>query len=168
LTTVVVTHAGGQTIDISGLNIKVNGNTSVWGPTGGELNNADLYRPQPDHFEAATTNEPVTVSSGDRWTVNAYMGWPDERIKDKTIKGPYRGYYLEYSSGCVENGVRKKVDNPSVNLAADLTRSAAYYDTCTDRLTTGDELHLVWRSASGGKTQTLTRYTTQSDGSPVP
>jgi flagellin-like protein len=175
LTTFLVTHTGGDTLDITHLNIKVDGNSSVWGPTGhtGPYN-SDLYRPQPDHFEAATTNVPVTIESGDQWTINAYMGWPDERIEDQDIKGPYRGYYFEDDpsnpplTACGSDGQRGAFENPSVNLGADFIASAAAYDTCTDRLGAGEELRAVWRSASGGKTQTLTKHRVEADGSPGP
>jgi hypothetical protein len=54
-----------------------------------------------------------------------------------------------------------------VNLASNFF-AGPYYDTCTDRLETDDEIAVVWHSSSGGKTQTLTKYTVQKDGAPGP
>jgi flagellin-like protein len=172
LTTVVVTHTGGETLAISQLNIKVNGNTSVWGPTGEEGAYGDLYRPQPDHFKAATTNDPVTVGSGDQWTVNGYRGFSDEMVANKEVKAPFYGYYVEgYPSfsvkGCEAHDNRDYVENPSVKIAETLGGSQNN-DVCTDRLSPDDDLRAVWRSSSGGKTQTLTKYTVENDGAPGP
>jgi FlaG/FlaF family flagellin (archaellin) len=173
LSTVDVTHTGGETIAISQLNIKVNGNKSVWGPTGETTASGPLYRPQPDHFEAATTNEPVTVGSGDTWRVNAYSAWADKFVKQKEVKAPYYGYYTQgpaygsYFQGCKERGTMGSYQNPSVKLSETLGGSV-YNTVCTDRLTPGDDLQVVWHAQSGGKSQTLTKYRLQNDGAPGP
>jgi FlaG/FlaF family flagellin (archaellin) len=173
LTTVMVTHAGGDTLGVSQLNIKVNGNKSVWGPSGEEDSfGTDIYRPQPDHFEAATTNTPVTVESGDTWTITAYHGWSDKFVTSQDVEGPYRGQYFEgsasFPTGCAASGERGAFENPSVNLADDFGSGPPFVDICTDRLNGGDEFRAVWRASSGGKTQTLTKYTVQEDGAPGP
>jgi FlaG/FlaF family flagellin (archaellin) len=178
LTTIDVTHAGGETMGISRLNINVEGNGSAWGPTGDQFvaygSPVDIYRPQPDHFEAVTTNDPVTVSSGDVWTINAYHGWSDASVKNKWAKGPFGGQYYEGSSGpwgsapgCESSDSKAMLEDPSVNLATNSLKPPLR-DTCTDRLEAGDEVRLVWHSSSGGKTQTLTKYTVRQDGSPSP
>jgi flagellin-like protein len=184
LTTIDVTHVGGQTIGISRLNVKVDGNRSVWGPTGstfkpGGANPVDAYRPQPDHFEAVTSNEPVTVSSGDVWTINAYRGWSDEAVKNKWKIGPFGGQYFEGASGtccggitysapgCKSSDSKAFLENPSVDLVTNSAKGSLE-DTCTDRLSTDDDVTLVWHASSGGKTQTLTKYVVQEDGAPTP
>jgi hypothetical protein len=178
LTTLEISHAGGQTIAISQLNVKVNGNTSVWGPTGGHFepgggtfDPVDAYRPQPDHFEDVKTNEPVRVEAGDVWTVNAYHGWSDEGIQNRWKIGPFGGQYYEgnkaYSApGCESSDSTAYLENPSVDLVTDFTKG--YDHECTDRLVTDDDVDLVWHASSGGKTQTLTKYTVQEDGAPMP
>jgi flagellin-like protein len=179
LTTLEVSHAGGQTIDISQLNVKVDGNTSVWGPNGNEFrpggtttyDPVDEYRPQPDHFEDVTSNEPVTVASGDVWTINAYRGWSDEAVKNRWKIGPFGGQYYEGAKaygapGCESSDSTAYLANPSVDLVTDFTKG--YDHTCTDRLSTDDDVHLVWHASSGGKTQTLTKYVVQEDGAPTP
>jgi FlaG/FlaF family flagellin (archaellin) len=174
LTTVAVSHSGGDTLAISQVNIKVNGNRSVWGPIGKTDSQGDLYRPMPDHFEAATTNQPVTIESGDQWTINSYRGWPDERVKKKEIVPPYYGQYVEGSKtgytfkGCAAHGVKDYVEDPSVRLAEKFGGGTVTNLLCTDRLSTGDELRAVWQSSSGGETQTLTKYRVTEDGAPPP
>jgi flagellin-like protein len=171
LTTVEVTHAGGETIDISQLNIKINGNTSVWGPTGEEGALGFLYRPQPDHFKAATTNEPVPVTSGDQWTINAYKGYSDELVADEEINTPIYGYFVEgyppTTPGCKAHNKKAYVENPSVKIS-ETDGGSTFNAVCTNRLLPDDELSAVWRSASGGKTQELIGYTVESDGAPGP
>jgi FlaG/FlaF family flagellin (archaellin) len=177
LTSVKITHTSGETIGISQLNIKVNGNKSVWGWTGEEKSlccgwaPVDIYRPQPDHFRAATSNDPVTIASGEYWSINAYKGWPDAYVQNQSVKGPYPGQYYEGGAtptACGSSGHRGTFENPSVNLNTNYASGGTISDTCTDRLATDDDIRVVWNANSGGKTQSLTKYTVQSDRSPPP
>jgi hypothetical protein len=169
LSAVTVTHAGGDTIPITQLNIKINGNTSVWGVEKRRSGaDSDIVRPRPDHFRAARTNDPVYVSSGNVWNVYAYKGFSDEIVRDPSTDGPFEGFYTQ-KYGCKnhETGglASHNFNNPSVSIAS---APSGYADICTDRLQANDRVSVVWHAKSGGSTQTLTQYTVRSDSSPGP
>jgi FlaG/FlaF family flagellin (archaellin) len=153
LTTVEVSHAGGDTIDIAQTEIKVNGNESVWGSSPDDKFGSGRTKayPQPDFRSALGTNEQVQFTSGETWRINAYPGeFSDQAVADKHIKNcdypfmyvgsnPEHARIWENQGHCGEN-------HPHWNF---------------DALESGDNVNVVWTASSGGKTQTLFKYTVQ-------
>jgi flagellin-like protein len=146
LTTVFVTHAGGDVLDTQQTDIKIEGNSSVWGqeePATGW----DPARPQPDVRGTLGTNEPAEVSSGETWEMLGYDGRADEHVEDES----YSLNYKDWMSNGGKNGFvepRLKWNGGSNGLI--LTH-----------LETGDSVNVVWTASSGGKTQTLFKYSVQ-------
>jgi FlaG/FlaF family flagellin (archaellin) len=148
LTVVEVGHAGGETIDVRQAELVVEGNQSVWGYDQTETQTLTDTRtfaaPQPDVRATFGTNEPVTLESGDRWTVMAYNGFADEHVN----AGRY--HYDHYRGDFEALGIRD-TDVPPGELKA--------VGDALDR--SGQEIRAVWIASSGGKSQLLHRYTTQ-------
>lgn len=141
-------HAGGDTIPISQTELVVEGNESVWGYDQDKTNQLTETRtfaaPQPDFRDTMGSNEPVTLESGERWTVMAYNGLPEQR----TDSGLY--HYDHYRGDFNKLGIRDTDVPPGVVVGI-----ADALDRC------GQEIRGVWIASSGGKTQLLHRYTTQ-------
>jgi FlaG/FlaF family flagellin (archaellin) len=144
LTTVSITHAGGDVLDISQVNIGVEGNTSVWGiPEGEDQSDGTQLNtvPQPDLTRTFGSNEQVGFTSGESWEVVAYGAHGDETIDPSSVNY-VMAFYDSNGPVIVAQG------------GANLVGSA---------LQTGDEITVVWEAQSGGKTQSLFKYTAQSD-----
>jgi flagellin-like protein len=169
LTVVDITHAGGDTVPISQANIKVEGDPVVIGYDDDDPGDPqkDLVRLQPDIGQTAGTNEQTVLSSGENWNVLAHgPGTPSaawEELESTT-----------YPAAIHYNTVNKNDGRPCVNveLSSDLDATQANIpilseEQCGDRarprvLFTGDSVNVVWTASSGGKTQTLFKYTVQS------
>jgi flagellin-like protein len=159
LTVVDISHAGGTVIDISQVDVKVEGNASTWAlkenqgddcPDG--TNNGgnagfgnDIVKPVPDVTQTLGTNEQVEFSSGQTWSPYATNGH-----KKEFIKASYR-YEMQYAQNDEDVSTLQWFDpsgpNPTTN---DITS-----------LEQGNNVNVVWSASSGGKTQTLFKYTVQ-------
>jgi flagellin-like protein len=142
LTSVEFGHAGGTTIDISQVNVKVEGNTSVWGSPPFDTWTKVGY-PTPDLRKTLGTNEPAEFKSGQTWRFHSYKGLADEHVKDSECYAllPQNGHMYIHKNFC-----------PS-DIHGDHTHFLA--------LEQGDSTSVVWEAESGGKTQTLFKYSVQ-------
>jgi FlaG/FlaF family flagellin (archaellin) len=152
LTTVGVTHAGGNTLDIDNVDIKVGGNGSQWGVETTESGNPDPAVPQPNQLEALGTNEEVAFTSGQTWSIvggNNNTAPSDQNLDATTAyhfdyAPAYEGVYLEDGSND---------DNDGAAFGSN--------DGGLDVLENGDNVNVVWTASSGGKTQVLFEYIIQ-------
>jgi flagellin-like protein len=148
LSTVDVSHAGGDVIDISQVDVKVEGNASTWGmkerrDCGGPVH--DRVKPVPDITQTLGTNAVVEFSSGNTWSMFVANG-----PKKDYIRSDYR-YEIQYDGSS---------DAPSIIQWFD-PGSGPQGQTDVAALETGDNINIVWSATSGGKTQTLFEYTVQ-------
>jgi flagellin-like protein len=151
-TEVFISHAGGSTLEVTQIDVKVEGNASVWGvkqntigtPNGG----ADPAEPVPDIVPTFGTNEPVEFTSGEEWNMHGYNNQSlspdnmDEAYNTKT--SPFKTKYR---------------DPPGPSLT--WNTPSGWKTQHLDPLETGDSVRVVWTASSGGKTQTLFKYSVQ-------
>jgi flagellin-like protein len=153
LTTVEINHAGGNNIEVSQTEIKVNGNDSVWGSSTDEKFGSGRTKayPQPDFRATLGTNDQAAFSSGETWRINSFPGdSPLTGVADKHINNcdypfMYVGSNPEHSRIWKDQG-HCGDSHPHWNF---------------DALESGDDVNVVWTASSGGKTQTLFKYTVQ-------
>jgi FlaG/FlaF family flagellin (archaellin) len=193
-TQIFVTHAGGETLEISRMEVLVNGYNDVWGvyPHYNALNMDDGpvsdtidIAPQPDYRRTIGTNRDQTLTSGESWNAIAY-----DVMAYAPGKGP--ADHTDVLDGLAKPGT---IDNgePSVRKGKNyiywqqLTALSQHHrtgETLIDIRTgagtdggpydvddigygvqagDGDTMSVVWKAESGGKTQTLTKYTAQHE-----
>jgi flagellin-like protein len=169
-TRVDISHAGGSTVDLSNVNIGVEGNTSVWGKitvanvAGGERM---LTRPQPNILRTLGTNEQQVFRSGQTWETHIRSGtkmeakscgkwYDDPMLGDENVKGRttdssyyfYRAKWNDYECALIRG---HQTDMGSTKGGAGIVH----------KFETGDQVSVIWEASSGGKTQTLFKYTVQ-------
>jgi FlaG/FlaF family flagellin (archaellin) len=156
-TEVEITHAGGDVLEISQVEIKVNGNASVSDMTEGGTQEAHggtkapMAPPQPNVLRTFGTNEPVGFTSGQTWGVTFYDG-----LNPQNMQPPIKNVVAFL-------GDDKTTDNdgePVNHVVVGPTGPVQTYDQ-TSMLEQGDNVNVVWEASSGGKTQTLFKYTVQ-------
>jgi hypothetical protein len=157
-TQVEFSHAGGDVVDISSVQIAVNGNTSVWNWPSNNPKCGVSYRgctlPEPNVKRTLGTNKPAEFFSGQTWHFfywGKYEQGYDGAVADENVKASCT-YYVAPGQGDKDE-IRMKDpyncwDGNSVENHA-------------NALETGDSTKIVWRASSGGKTQTLFKYTVQ-------
>jgi flagellin-like protein len=146
LTTVYITHAGGDVLDISQASTKVESNESVFGLEEARANSWDLGEPVPDVRQALGTNDAVTFTSGDEWNIYGYKGVNHDHVENTNL-------LINYPDKIGDSRHEPTIQQdytPWMNTDRPLTI-----------LETGDDMQVVWRASSGGKTQTLFKYTVQ-------
>jgi flagellin-like protein len=159
LTTVTITHMGGDTLDISNTNLLIEGNGSAWkaedrsvGPVCSGVDDRGI--PQPNLLKTLGRNSPVPITAGTEWAViGSGDGEPDIRgyevQADHNLKSSH-DYEIEF--GTTDTGEE---------------RAELYHDDGGDPngllrlIATTDELSIVWSASSGGKTQRLFEYSAQ-------
>jgi flagellin-like protein len=153
-TQVTFAHAGGDTIDIDRLNVKVEGNASTWGtiePHPGQ--NSPPAIPVPDLRltlggggvnPAFTFQDDQEFSSGEQWAIIGRHGPNRDKVEPKY-------YYFQ--------GLGVPDDDPL--RMAHWGGSSHVELGYAEPLRTGDNARVVWTASSGGKTQTLFKYTVQ-------
>jgi flagellin-like protein len=183
-TSVEMSHAGGDVLDYRNVRLSINGNNSVY-TYQNELassNSWGRFAPQPDVREYLGSNQPVAFTSGETWAADLYCGSactgvPPIRDNPGTcgsdgrppIAGPHEdmcwnkvGQFIGWHYNVEYN------DKVAVQTASFF---GSYPDWATlDPVRSGDDVQVIWRASSGGKTQTLTKYTAQSgapDGAPT-
>jgi flagellin-like protein len=155
LRTVAISHAGGSVIDITAVEVKYQGNDSQWGI---ENRGGHEAVPQPNAIEALATNDAPEFTSGETWSVVG--GNNDSAVGDENLKGGvdyefdllpgYEGALLVDNGECCANS-----DGDDVGWGPGTSRNSIQtYEQ-------GRTLNVVWTATSGGKTQTLFRYTLQ-------
>lgn len=174
LTQVDLTHAGGDTIGISNLNVKVNGNGSAYG----DVRNWQSYdsgtvriSPQPNTLLTAGSNEKVAFKSGEAQKIVGWGGLNDQSDKVESWSNGESVWWAIRDYGnfyCHEDNVgyhdplsgvsdTSGTQNPTPNLL----ESGSGPGACLDDLDAGNDVSMVWTASSGGKTQNLFTYTVQ-------
>jgi flagellin-like protein len=175
MTMVTASHAGGNTIDYRNLHVKAKGSEMVFElidanngcgtPSG---SSSPDIAPAPDLRETQGTNEPVEMESGQSWdlitagTVRKDTNKMKQPVtREAATKYTDYGMLIPYSSNFEEG----KDGNPVQVMATPNQFSQdgpTGYDLYTyEVLNPGDDVQVVWKASSGGKTQTLFRYTVQ-------
>jgi flagellin-like protein len=173
ITTVDITHAGGNTIDITQASLKVNGANTVIGFDDEDLAdiNYDTVRLQPDISQSAGSNDVVEFSSGQTWNVAAYGHDDGDPTAYEVLSDLPNGY-----PPVVHTGPISKNNEPCLNVQdgngqnAYKMLSKSSGPQCKHwrpRILGDDTVSVVWTAESGGKTQTLFKYDVQT-GSPEP
>jgi flagellin-like protein len=155
LTTVYVSHAGGSVLDISNIELKIDGNASVYGveeTTSAGTN--DFAEPVPDVRETWGTNEPVEFSSGEEWNMIGY-GIPNAENFPE-----YSAWTFKYGN-CNSCSPLADTNGPQLQIWEDSVGGANRRDFYQREINTGDPVRVVWTASSGGKTQTLFKYDVQ-------
>jgi flagellin-like protein len=174
-TVVDVEHIGGDTITYDELELRVNGNSSVWGEEedgwqygGGRmkytgdpstthftasmcLKNTNCgyipVEPAPDLRETLGTNEPTELTAGESMDIVYYQYINDELVDvTKTASGYGEADYY--------------VDTPKGGVSL-LREWGVAHSVNAPNINTSDRVTVVWESSSGKKTQTLFEYTVQ-------
>jgi flagellin-like protein len=165
VTEVALSHAGGSVVDVDQVNVKVRGNESVWGWTG-EYNaggNRPVAVPQPNVVETLGTNQPVTFSSGESLSLIfrlQIINVPGSRAlpADHNMNVLSGVDYFWYDLG--GNGNTMIKDHPNYEYNTKIGNVGGSPDP-DPSLQQGDDVRVVWTASSGGKTQTLFKYTVQ-------
>jgi flagellin-like protein len=168
LTIVEVTHAGGDTLDVGQNELKVNGNSSTWGITQvRDDNRLDGVAPQPNKLDTLGTNEQVSFTSGQTWTAVGTNGVKYEDIKQPNSYSS--GSYTQWAAGYHANGEGVKIglvsngdytSEPS-DLTPLKTQDGSDSGYQLSELNNSDNVNVVWSASSGGKTQTIFKYSVQ-------
>jgi flagellin-like protein len=159
-TTVFITHAGGNTLDVDQSEIAVNGNATVWGSRGhdGQLD-IPGGQPQPNFFPTLGTNEKTEFSSGERWSFFTYGG---EHI---TVDDPSNWAPSDENAArfhpCSGGWVLRIIGSADPPFTRWFDGRCAPRNRFGNPLQSGDNVNVVWEASSGGKTQTLFKYTVQ-------
>jgi hypothetical protein len=162
LTMVQIDHAGGETLDIAQIDASYGGNTSVWGLTdpsnaGTKGENPDV-NPTPDVRQTLGTNEPAQLTSGESMNVlfrgGSFDGssWKSNPPSDENVENMQ--YYFDITKD------RSGWDNVWIQLHEESGAAAGHIPEPA-LLHNGDNVNVVWTAESGGKTQTLFKYTVQ-------
>jgi hypothetical protein len=184
LTTVTLTHAGGDVISVDAVELKVEGNESVVGPPGGEMRYDEfevlsqdnmVVEPMPNFCESAGTNTESSFTSGQSWYPLYHSGGniPDPLNKkgDSDATGPVDNAYGDAEYNC--GGQVLSIDhrnpdssNPNYFRLYNDKAGNAFTELAdhSNVLVAGQEITIVWSATSGGKTQTLQKYTVQRSG----
>jgi flagellin-like protein len=160
LTTVRFSHAGGDDVGISQMQVKLEGNRSVYGSKSDTSSWNPFYPdhfPTPDFRETLGTNEIKEFEAGETWLIHSGSGG-----------NHYNGLSHKNYRRMAEND--DKGTCPAMHFEADDPEAANFNgDSCDgwsggkalEPLEQGDQLNIVWEASSGGKTQTLFKYTVQ-------
>jgi FlaG/FlaF family flagellin (archaellin) len=156
LTQVGITHAGGDTLGISNNRIKVNGNASWWGiASEGTTSNGYVDAEiQPDTSETAGSNEEVSFTSGETWSIVA--GNNDNAVSHENFDTT-----IDYAFDFDNNNQETYLEIDDNDGDEDQDADDFAWNGPLSELETGDNVNVVWTASSGGKTQTLFKYTVQ-------
>jgi flagellin-like protein len=178
LTAASITHAGGEVFDVDSATTKVEGNESVYRIEG----NADQNPPY-NPIKVFPT-QTISTSQADPYPSEPVSGYPGEQITSgETIvvkaygkiapenlyrcmrdKGdPSASGALRVQIGSWFSGSAEMVDYKHTSIAAvgpGTGGSACQVDE-VQLLQQDDEINVVWEASSGGKTQTLFKYSVQ-------
>jgi flagellin-like protein len=164
LTTVDVSHAGGETIDVSQVAVKVDGNESTYGSITNtnankwSLGYPDVY-PVPDFVPTLGTNQQVEFESGQSWRIHSVSGEEDgTRFSHAKFKAVMEasGCGIEAVPGAGGEHFRFH-KNTMENCGS--VGGTGHRDMV--QLEQGRSVNVVWSAESGGKTQTLFKYEVQ-------
>jgi flagellin-like protein len=170
LTQVKLSHAGGDTIPISQIEMKVEGDPGVWGvdkiksSTGCYNGNTPetWVKPQPDYRVTWGSNEASEWTSGE--SINALL-----HNRDTDVYEDLNNDKQSVDTGCVELYRTTGFSDSSTNGAQMVGRLHTSNDGnggSSDawkmyQLSQSDEVSVTWKATSGGKTQNLFAYNVQ-------
>jgi flagellin-like protein len=161
ITVVEVSHAGGNNIDVTQLDAKFRGNSSLWGIERTTDSAAD-FDPTPDFQATLGTNEQVELKSGQTMRFTHFRGIRDEYVGNCQYKvRVFMGNDepgARYVSDCANDGPDGNTDytnHPRLGGGG-----APPIDYPAERAD-GETINVVWEASSGGKSQNLFRYTIQ-------
>jgi flagellin-like protein len=159
-TQVTITHAGGDTLDVTQISGTAGGNTTAWQMVERtDCGNDDLVTFAPDVIEAAGTNDQVTFTSGESWWVMAYGGVNKDLTRWAQGQYKIKEYDCQSSGWCAGEGIRR------IRHVSSTGNANIYGDDYTSPgvsvLESGHEVSVVWTASSGGKTQKLFKYAVQ-------
>jgi FlaG/FlaF family flagellin (archaellin)/tRNA A-37 threonylcarbamoyl transferase component Bud32 len=141
LTTINISHTGGEVVDVAQTDIVIEGNSSAWGlqkaRTSADPQNWDYVRPQPDVRKTLGTNEPAEFTAGETWSVYGYEGLADEHVEDEN-------YFGAYFDGDRDGEGEMQIKSGVYKITQDLDGR--------------ESVNVVWRAESGEETQLLYRY----------
>jgi FlaG/FlaF family flagellin (archaellin) len=172
LTVVSISHAGGDTIDVRQAHVLAAGTEMAMQLTDDEPGAAGYAKAAtaPDLLPTLGSNEKVTLESGqtmDIITGEAPKGkkWGSTPLDDHVTReiatsGDYNSYELDphqYWSGII---FVKANGNGGGGLGIKSYSGADDFAYCP--LFSDDEVSVVWKASSGGKTQKLFKYTVQT------
>jgi flagellin-like protein len=179
LSVVTITHAGGDTIDVTNFETVIEGNRSVWGLKNGVQNRAGCHQPvipAPNFLPTLGSNSGDEFSSGENMEPFLFGG---------PVREPYEASTASWGED-VPVPADKYIEKAMYGVMFGYDDSASYHirslqkadgDYCSGSSTSlsdrmnpikaGDDINVVWEASSGGKTQTLFKYKAQS-GSPKP
>jgi tRNA A-37 threonylcarbamoyl transferase component Bud32 len=164
LTTIEITHLGGNTLDISRIALRVNGNGSVYGsvPRPQEWNpHYPGSYPVPDFTQTFDATGPVTFSSGQTWRLHSYGNGAD-------FEGlSHERYARAFQSDDCDPAMHFMRNNPPASSWHQQSCDQWVRTHTNQPLASGDDVAVVWQSASGDETQTLFRYTVAPDDAPM-
>jgi flagellin-like protein len=177
LTNGYISHAGGDVLNIGQVEVKVNGNGSTYSVTPKGKDSSwtydfpENYRPVPDFTQAIGTNEQVTFSSGEEWRVTGYGGDVPGLTPSQKPGLSHENFEAYVNAGGCNPVMHVANNNPGSwpNERA-FFHQASFSGSCPNNpsghlalnaVTQGDDINVVWSASSGGKTQTLFKYTVQ-------
>jgi hypothetical protein len=167
LTEVRLTHAGGAVLPIETTEIVVEGNRTVLGFENGrfqrlggddaECEECIALRPQPESVPDTTDLDPF--SSGETWSVLTYQR-PSQSLTLNDSFAPSGFYTPKHRRGYVDQFIVPCFSDRGDYNDGGCSRMPSHAKTTP--LDAGDDVHVVWEAASGGKTQTLFKYRVQT------
>jgi hypothetical protein len=164
LTTVEIDNIGGEPIQISQAEILVNGNSTA---IGSNTSSPIEWEPTPNFLEDLGTNQKATFSSGATWRVHSFS--TEEPI------------FWRVGPGLSDANIKKAYEADSCTMEMyfyqDSDPEHAYFheNSCSRisshrrfaPLQVGDEMAVVWESASGEESQVLFEYVVAPDDAPL-
>jgi flagellin-like protein len=182
-TVVSVSHAGGGVLSHDQTHVKVNGGEMALhleaprndnGCQSGSNPKSMELQTAPNLVESAGTNEKITFQSGNSWDVVTRGSVGDNVAKNGVGHAIKREHAYNYGQTLVGNIPWNaynfdpgKDGNPIQVIArpnqipSSQDSNSGYDDYYYEMLQNGDDVQVVWTASSGGKTQTLFRYTVQ-------
>jgi flagellin-like protein len=176
LTTVEVSHAGGTVVDASNIQVKVDGNASVYG----SINNGGLSTapwslshgqvwPVPNFVPSLGSNERVTFDSGNTWKIHSRSATESDDLGSYGVGAPFS--HEQYTTAIEDGncGIAVHFGDGAGNVEKMQFHEGPWGGSCPidatkrwqEPLEQGDTVNVVWSAESGGKTQTLFKYTVQ-------
>jgi flagellin-like protein len=179
---IVVTHTGGDTLPVAQTELKVEGYRDAWGViphanalamSDGEVADSVEVAPQPDFRKMAGTNERVELSSGGSWNVVAFNVHKDVGAGHE--KSLYEPGTRDVQPPAAKTNDRFIFLNQFDGSAYQCSCPVLYFYANSQtppggwgnsygwgqQLERGQTARVVWTAASGGESQTLTKYTSQ-------
>jgi flagellin-like protein len=178
LTVVSVTHSGGDTLDVRQTHVVTAGTEMAFQITADEpaaTGRIDAAT-APDLLPTLGSNEKITFESGQSMDIvtgglpsGNWGGTPldDHVTREIATSGDYNSYDLDphqfWSAVIFVRALPQKNRGMGIKYDSDPT-PADDFGYCP--LEADDEVSVVWKSSSGGKTQKLFKYTVQTGSNP--